>query len=424
MRNQYAGHFALPESTLSDIWKNGILVFDTNVLLSLYRYSEATRKELLSVLTKNSDRCWLPEQCAHEFFQNRLTVISDQTKSYDIAIGSIEELEKKFDQRNAHPFLAEKSHKKLAAVLKEVREELADSGKLLDRKITNDEIKEEVADIFDGRVGNSYTEDELLNVFGLGEGRYSRRIPPGYMDAKKTDGQTIDQKRRNYGDLIFWKQTMEHAKSVDRSVILICDDKKEDWWQSARGKTVGPRAELVEEFLTTTGRPILIFTTERFLQLANEKLKLEVSAGAIDEVRADHAERRAKSKASRNLLLREARSRLNETHGSGRSIFADDKKTSYSEHFSKYGSHIDDGVNIPVGFLGERLIDATHGFQQAQAAFENAKLKALSSEAKSISKNESAALWHNLEKCRTELQVFEARYHHALEALADRDGDS
>lgn len=95
MRSQYAGHFSLPESALSDIWENGMLVFDTNVLLSLYRYSEATRKELLTVLTKNSNRCWLPEQCAYEFFKNRLTVISDQTKSYDAAINSIAELEKK-----------------------------------------------------------------------------------------------------------------------------------------------------------------------------------------------------------------------------------------------------------------------------------------------------------------------------------------
>lgn len=424
MRSQYAGHFSLPESALSDIWENGMLVFDTNVLLSLYRYSETTRKELLTVLTKNSNRCWLPEQCAYEFFKNRLTVISDQTKSYDAAINSIAELEKKFDQRNAHPFLTDTSHKKLAAVLKEVREELAESGSALERKITDDEIKEEVAAIFDGKVGSSYTEEELLKLFDLGEGRYFRKIPPGYMDEKKTDGLTIDQKRQNYGDLIFWQQTIDHAKSADRSAILICDDKKEDWWQSARGKTVGPRAELVEEFLAKTGRPILIYTTERFLQLANEKLNLDVSAGAIDEVRADHADRKAKGKEVRNFAITKTRDRLSVAHRRELNTFVDDKPASYSKHLSRYGSHIADGVNLPVGILRDRLISARNDFNQAEAAFENARHRVLSSENENIGIDESTALWHHLEKSKAELQLFEAMYHNALEELSARDGES
>ncbi|WP_423815166.1 PIN-like domain-containing protein, partial [Pseudomonas viridiflava] len=41
-------------------WKNATFVFDTNVLLNLYRYQERTREELLDTLSKLSSRVWVP----------------------------------------------------------------------------------------------------------------------------------------------------------------------------------------------------------------------------------------------------------------------------------------------------------------------------------------------------------------------------
>ncbi|MBK6959376.1 MAG: DUF4935 domain-containing protein [Nitrosomonas sp.] len=49
---------------------------DTNVLLNLYRYSEATRKELQEAITSLDGRIFIPHQAANEFLRNRLTVTS------------------------------------------------------------------------------------------------------------------------------------------------------------------------------------------------------------------------------------------------------------------------------------------------------------------------------------------------------------
>lgn len=34
----------------SETWRSALFVFDTNVLLNLYRYQESTREELLNVI--------------------------------------------------------------------------------------------------------------------------------------------------------------------------------------------------------------------------------------------------------------------------------------------------------------------------------------------------------------------------------------
>ena len=61
---------------------SGLIVLDTNVLLSAYRFAPAARDELLSVLDSIVDRIWIPHRVAEEFHRNRLEVISDQDAAY------------------------------------------------------------------------------------------------------------------------------------------------------------------------------------------------------------------------------------------------------------------------------------------------------------------------------------------------------
>lgn len=40
MKNRFAEYYELPEERIKEIWENSLIVFDTNVLLNLYRYNE------------------------------------------------------------------------------------------------------------------------------------------------------------------------------------------------------------------------------------------------------------------------------------------------------------------------------------------------------------------------------------------------
>lgn len=74
------------------VWKDAIFVFDSNVLLNLYRYQQGTRDELLSVLDELSDKVWIPFHVALEFQRNRLKVIATQGKKFSEVRKSIDKI--------------------------------------------------------------------------------------------------------------------------------------------------------------------------------------------------------------------------------------------------------------------------------------------------------------------------------------------
>jgi hypothetical protein len=84
---QFAGSSNQDYST---VWSQALFVFDTNVLLNLYRYQSATRDELLNVLEQLSERIWVPHHVALEFQRNRLKVIAEQNKRFNDVRRTIE----------------------------------------------------------------------------------------------------------------------------------------------------------------------------------------------------------------------------------------------------------------------------------------------------------------------------------------------
>jgi hypothetical protein len=130
-----------------------------------------------------------------------------------------------------------------------------------------------------------------------GKRRYEEKRPPGYVDAAKA--KLADQTvylygglvyKREYGDLIIWNQIINKAKGDQiKSIILLTDDEKADWWwrvESKGKKTIGPRPELIEE-VSSKGEVSLfyMYNSERFMQFAKAQLGIEVKQESIDQVR-------------------------------------------------------------------------------------------------------------------------------------------
>ena len=64
------------------LWNGCVFVFDTNVLLNLYRYTANTRDTLLTALDDLKDRVWIPYQVAYEYAKNRFDVICETIEKY------------------------------------------------------------------------------------------------------------------------------------------------------------------------------------------------------------------------------------------------------------------------------------------------------------------------------------------------------
>ncbi|WP_170344496.1 PIN-like domain-containing protein [Ruegeria atlantica] len=299
MRSKFRGHFSESQESIDELWQTATFVFDANVLLNLYRYSDKTRTEFVRIIKGIQDRVWIPEQCAFEFFGNRLSVISEQERAYKSTGEELAKIEERFSRSNRHPFLSEASHNELSSVLKKISKELEKSRKRQETRFNNDDIKDMLADVFEGRVGDAFDSDTLKDIFLDGETRYAESIPPGYKDKDKVKNpETASDKRRVFGDLILWKQTIDHAKNAQTDVILVTDDSKDDWWQKQSGRTISPRPELIEEFCSETEKSVMIYSPDRFVQHAGIQLGSRVSEATVDEVKAEHTDQDRNKRAS------------------------------------------------------------------------------------------------------------------------------
>ncbi|MBP0029401.1 MAG: hypothetical protein J7529_13535 [Roseofilum sp. Guam] len=188
-----------------------------------------------------------------------------------------------------------KSVKDFTGKLQNVEEsELAIINKIT-KSTDNDPIRDKIDTLFEGKVGNPFTKEQLEEVYKNGEQRYADKIPPGYKDKDKGDklrhnGLVYQEK---FGDLVIWQQILEKAKqmsegSEELSIIFITNDNKEDWWLIDHGKTIGPRRELIQEINRETDGKIQkfhMYKAELFLIHAKEYLGLDIKDESIKQVR-------------------------------------------------------------------------------------------------------------------------------------------
>lgn len=140
----------------------------------------------------------------------------------------------------------------------------------------SDEVLTRITALFENRVGEPMSADELTAAREEAQRRGTDHAPPGYKDKDKADPA---------GDYLVWKQLMLKAKDRKLPIVLITDDRKEDWYQEFKGRTLGARRELREEMMAEAGVPLLIMTTETFLLQAGKYLNVEVSPGTVDQAK-------------------------------------------------------------------------------------------------------------------------------------------
>lgn len=283
MKKTFYGYYRPTKEEFSQSWINCSFVFDANVLLNVYRYSQNTRETFIDILNKISDRIWVPHQAALEYQRQRLEVIGEQESAYEKIQVLLNDYQKNIENNlntyAMHPFI------KVDIILKKINNNCTEIKKELDtlkqkhpNLIDGDELRETITNLFEGKVGSAYSPDKLEEIYNTGKKRYDRSIPPGFEDKKKDSV-------RKYGDLILWFQIIDHAKSTKKPVIFVTDDRKEDWWLKFRGKTIGPHPELINEIFSTADVNFYMYQTEQFIEYAQKYLKEQVNQKAIEEIR-------------------------------------------------------------------------------------------------------------------------------------------
>ncbi len=282
----------IDKTTEDKLWENGLIVFDTCVLLDFY-YMIPDYQEIMSdILNYLSDRIWLPAQVAYEYEKNRESVmlkpISENYKDGDIQsnrfVQTLKTYIAQWEKQYYHPYLDD-------AKLKEIKDSLA----VIEPEITKIKTtvameyqtrKQEIRDIQQKDFvstavrnlthGDPYRFSEIKEIVREGSYRYANQIGPGYKDKDTKSGI------RQYGDLIIWKEIMRHAREKRRDVIFITNDTKGDWvivdeskidkrYDSPCPDEIGnPRRELLVEFEEETDQKIWFYKSTDLIRKLEE----------------------------------------------------------------------------------------------------------------------------------------------------------
>ena len=278
MRNKFPGYYRPTEDEFKDLWENGLFVFDTNVLLDLFRYSDETVNALIDNISNLGMRVWIPYRVSLEYHRNLNEVISSQINSYKRTIETLEEFKKQLDAKRSHPFLDNKLHDEIRAFCEKFDSVLSDKKDEVELLITENLIKEKISSLLDDKVGDGFEKAKIEEICSDGVKRYADKCPPGYMDCKGKQGIEM------YGDLVIWNEIIEKSKAENSNIILITGDVKEDWFLKHSGKTLGPRPELIHEFRTETNKLFYAYPTNQFLEFSNKYFKSNIDKQVIDEV--------------------------------------------------------------------------------------------------------------------------------------------
>jgi hypothetical protein len=299
MRDRFAGWYPKTAAEAAALWDNAIFVPDANVLLHCLRHPAGVREELLRLFDVLKSSLWIPYQVGLEFHRNRLDVELGAQDVYDILLKDqeviLDKARERLRQLRAHPTI--NVAKELAALdmfSTDFRARMAAAQ----AAHPAEEIAGAVArltKLLDGRIGEKWKSEQFATLKKEGEDRYAKKIPPGYKDAKKDSGE-FDK----FGDLIIWKEMIAKAKADERPIIFISDDAKEDWWWIHRGRKLGPRPELVEEFKAESGQDFHIYEFSQLLRFAADRFpEIKANVEKVEEsLLADENARRRQSDAA------------------------------------------------------------------------------------------------------------------------------
>lgn len=75
MKSVFREFFHKEEFNFSDLDKSTLVIFDTNTLLNIYRYSNSTQEKFINSVRKIKENIWIPYHVGLEFNLNRKDAI-------------------------------------------------------------------------------------------------------------------------------------------------------------------------------------------------------------------------------------------------------------------------------------------------------------------------------------------------------------
>ena len=292
--------------------ENTIIVFDTNSLLNVFRFTPEASKEYFEIIQSIQDKIYIPYLVALEFhFHKSETLLLNEINVTKFK-NNFSKNWNKLKSEAAKTLFSSLSYrndidkKELNAYLSDLlnSEDLNIENKLVEKISSISEnqtnIFNALVEIMHSKTGERYTQDMITKIEKEGEERYKNGIPPGFNDANKKLSRSYNgiKYQQKFGDLIIWKDIISKAKE-DRikHVIFVTSDGKRDSktdlnykvcvGNDGNGKEkyqiIGPRIELIEEMKNETGADFYLMDELEFMkQFSQEEVSSQVAKSISD----------------------------------------------------------------------------------------------------------------------------------------------
>ncbi|MFI9807450.1 PIN-like domain-containing protein [Streptomyces sp. NPDC052301] len=295
----------------SVFFKDGVIVLDTNVLLSLYEYTETSREEVLSALEQTAGRLWMPYQVGLEFVRGRRSTLESRKRALTSAATEVNKklmaarkaiVEAK-DVVCAQLDKYARAQQEIAGLdalvadadvdahLDVYRHEFkchldmlkADHGLALNSSDAEDPILPRIAKLYGEGVGEQPDDDVLRKRLEEATAfRFPNKIPPGFSDSDK------DTPLKSAGDFLLWEELIEHVRQLPpsgRCVLFVSNDTKEDWYEQRSGASSSrPWPSLVDELRRRAQADLRIETPPHFFGGIREFFDAKLAADTYAEI--------------------------------------------------------------------------------------------------------------------------------------------
>lgn len=281
------------------IFRTGMVVLDTNVLLNLYRSNSRTREDTLAVLTNLRERLWIPHQVLAEFWRSRekASIRHHHKSKAREASGALDKISRsakdaldrwltavhlKDDAEVVeHIDTALKSLSQIVIDVKALIQSQAAKDALSGATGTNeDPVLGALEGLLQGRVGDPLGSSAYAKAVQEAQERADEEIPPGYEDFKNKPPEQAA------GDYLLWRQILLEAESRKCDVLLVTGDIKPDWWIPQESDLPArPRQELVVEMKKDAGVRLFMLSPGEMLSWADQLFDLQVDENSVNDLK-------------------------------------------------------------------------------------------------------------------------------------------
>ena len=309
-KDEFYGFYREPFNKENMTSENTIIVFDTNSLLNVFRFTPEASKEYFEIIQSIQDKIYIPYLVALEFhFHKSETLLLNEINVTKFK-NNFSKNWNKLKSEAAKTLFSSLSYrndidkKELNAYLSDLlnSEDLNIENKLVEKISSISEnqtnIFNALVEIMHSKTGERYTQDMITKIEKEGEERYKNGTPPGFNDANKKLSRSYNgiKYQQKFGDLIIWKDIINKAKE-DRikHVIFVTSDGKRDSKTDLNHKTcvgidgngknkyqvIGPRIELIEEMKNETGADFYLMDELEFMKQFSQE---EVSSRVVKSI--------------------------------------------------------------------------------------------------------------------------------------------